>query len=134
MNAKTKKLKVPGFMREVVAQNLEALMQSHLKEEGDKFRALSKAAGVSKSTVQRIMSRDVGVSLDNLEAIAAVFQLSAYQILIPGLNTAAPQMIPGALKEEERLYRLWKKEPTLTYQNVTRASDKAMGKKRGKAA
>lgn len=121
-------------MREVVAQNLDALMQLHYRDEGDKHMALSKAAGVSKSTVQRIVKRDVGASIDNLEAIAAVFQLSAYQMLVPSLDVESPEVIPGAAEEEERLYRLWRKGPSLTYRNATPASDRAMGRKRGKAA
>lgn len=86
-------------------------MDKHYHLVANKPGAVAKDAGVSLSTVQRIMSAQVGASLDNIEAIANVFDLSAYQMLIPELDVSNPQIVHGASKAEERAYRLWKKSP-----------------------
>ena len=95
-------------MRQVLAQNVRGLLEIHYRDATDRPRALAKDAGVSLSTVQRIINLEVGASLDNLEAVAGAFQLSAYQLLIPNLNSRNPQVVKGVTKDEERLYRLWK--------------------------
>ncbi len=47
--------------------------------------------------------------MDNIEAVAEVFELSVYQILIPALDIGNPQIVQGAMKNEERMYRQWKR-------------------------
>lgn len=71
--------------------------------------ALAKDAGVSLSTIQRVLSKESGASLDNIEAIAAAFDVSVYQLLIPSLDILNPQVVQGAVKNEERMYRQWKR-------------------------
>lgn len=105
---KAKSPKTAGFLRSIVAANLNALMEHNLKEKGDKPRALQEISGVRKSTIQRILSQEVGANMETLEALAAAFHLSGYQLLIPELNPRSPQQIPGAWKTEERLYRAWR--------------------------
>lgn len=118
MKGRKKTPKVPGFMRHVLAGNVAALMKLHFMESRNRPKALAAKAGVSLSTIQRILEAKTGATLDNIESIAAVFELSVYQILIPELDVADPQIVPGALKNEERLYRQWKKggPPTRTDQ------------------
>jgi transcriptional regulator with XRE-family HTH domain len=113
MKGRKKTPKVAGFMRQVLALNVKQLMDVHLRESGNKPMALAKAAGVSLSTVQRIVRSETGASLDNIEAIAAAFQLSAYQLLVPNLHPENPQVMHGATKDEERLYRRWKQTGTV---------------------
>ena len=91
MNGQTKKRKTPGEMREVLAQNINRLMDQRYKESGNRPMALAKDAGVSLSTVQRTLSREAGASIDTLEAFAKVFGLSAYQMLMPGWLGQAAQ-------------------------------------------
>lgn len=114
MKTGPKKRKVPGFMREVLAQNISNLMQHHYRAESNKPLKLAKEAGVSLSTVQRLINKETGATLDNIEAIALAFQLSAYQLLLPALEAKNPQVVRGATKDEERLYRLWKQTITAT--------------------
>lgn len=109
MKGKRKTNKVPGFMRHVLAENVAGLMALHFKESRNRPKALSVRAGVSLSTVQRVLGAKTGASLDNIEAIAEVFDLSAYQLLIPALEIARPQTVQGAMKNEERMFRQWKK-------------------------
>ena len=108
MTKQPKRRKIPGFMREVLAQNVRKLVAHHFSDSRNKPMALAKAAGVSLSTAQRIMASETGASLDNIEAIASVFDLSAYQLLVPSLDPTNPPIVKGATKLEERLYRLWK--------------------------
>lgn len=112
MKTGPKKRKVPGFMREVLALNITNLMQQHYRDSPNKPLKLAKEAGVSLSTVQRLINKETGATLDNIEAIAAAFQLSAYQLLLPALEAKNPQVVRGATKDEERLYRLWKQNIT----------------------
>lgn len=108
---KPKTPKVAGFMRSVLAQNLEKLMEVHLKDETNKPMALQKLCGVKKSTVQRILARSTGANLETLEAIAGAFGLSVYQLLIPELRAENPQIVQGATKAEEAAYRRWRLNP-----------------------
>lgn len=71
-------------MREVLAQNINRLMEQRYRESSNRPMALAKDAGVSLSSVQRTLSRETGASIDTVEAFARVFGLSAYQLLMPG--------------------------------------------------
>ena len=109
-------------MRHVLAENVDALMKLHFRDSRNRPKALAHKAGVSLSTVQRILAMQTGATLDNIEAIAGVFSLSAYQILIPALDINNPQAVQGALKNEERMYRQWKRgssTPARTEQSTT---------------
>lgn len=105
MKGMRKKTKVPGFMREVLADNIRRLMEHHFASSSNKPRLLATKARVSLSTVQRLLSRETGATLDNVESIAEVFHLSSYQILVPMLDVANPQLIKGATLSEQRFYR-----------------------------
>ena len=96
----------------MLAQNITNLMQQHFRDSTNKPLTLAKEAGVSLSTVQRLMNKETGATIDNIEAIAAAFQLSAYQLLLPALEAKNPQVVRGATKDEERLYRQWKQHTT----------------------
>lgn len=96
-------------MRAVLVHNINNLLAIHFPNSRNLDRDLAKAAHVSLSTIQRIRAQLVGPSVDTLEAIAAVFKLSAYQLLIPGLDAQNPQVIDGASKDEELLFREWKR-------------------------
>jgi len=84
-------------------------MERHFKESRNQPKALATASGMSLSQIQRILKPEIGTSVDQLEALAAVFQLSTYQLLIPDLDVGNEQVVHGATKAEERLYRQWKK-------------------------
>ncbi len=71
-------------MREVLAQNINRLMEQRYAASSNRPMALAKDAGVSLSSVQRTLSRETGASIDTVEAFARVFELDAYQLLMPG--------------------------------------------------
>jgi len=83
MNGQPKKRKVPGEMRELLAQNINRLMEQRYRENSNRPMALAKEAGVSLSTVQRTLSREAGASIDTVEAFAKVFSLPPFQLLVP---------------------------------------------------
>lgn len=109
MKGRKKKAKIPGFMRHIVADNVLGMMNARYAESRNKPGALAKDAGLSLSTVQRILGAMSGSSVDNLEAVASALDLSLYQLLIPALDVTNPQIVHGAVKNEERMYRQWKK-------------------------
>jgi transcriptional regulator with XRE-family HTH domain len=116
MKGEKKTPKSPGFMRAVVGSNVGRLLDhhySHLPSTTQRQRALAKDSGVGFGTVQRIMKREVGASLDNLESIADALQIQMYQLMLPALDVKNPQVVHGASEAEQRMYRLWKRTGTI---------------------
>lgn len=70
-------------MREVLAQNVNRLMEQRFKEQANRPLALARTAGLSLSSVQRTLSRETGASVDTVEAFAKVFGLPPFQLLVP---------------------------------------------------
>jgi hypothetical protein len=100
-------------LREMLARNLRALVK-HNADRGGLYtssRTIGKKAGVGKSTVARIMQPTPDESLpavDTLDAVARVFKLRAWQLLIDGLDPANPPacMTPDIAKELAELRAL----------------------------
>lgn len=112
MSRKPKKPKVPAAaMRVVLAENVHNLMRLSFKEKGNKPLALSKAAGISLSSVQRMLSGETGATLDNIHAVAEVLDVAMYQLFIPYLDPGNPQVVKGASPAEQRMYRMLQKTP-----------------------
>ena len=105
MKGKAKTPKTPGILRDVVADNIQALMNVNYRGSENKPLDLANDAGISLSSVQRILNKSVGASVDTLERISIALGVSVYQLLIPNLNPRNPQVVKGATKEEERMYR-----------------------------
>lgn len=100
----TRKGKAPGVMRGVVARNVKARMDLVYSEAANKPMSLSKDAGMALSSVQRVLSADVGVSVDNLERLAMALDTAPYQLLLPDMDPHNPQVVQGASAAERRLY------------------------------
>jgi transcriptional regulator with XRE-family HTH domain len=117
MGERAKRHKTPGFTRRIVADNVAELLKKHYAGKRNitqMQRAFCAESGVNFSTVQRVCSEKVGASIDTLEEIAAFFELSAYQLVLPGLDVSNPQVAKGATKNEQALYARWRKEKTGT--------------------
>lgn len=110
MKGATKRKKIPGFMRVIVAANVKAAMEHKFSEHSNKPKRLAEAAGVSLSTVQRIVGGTNGASIDHIESVADALDLSAYQLLVPNLDPANPPVIPGVTRAEQQLYARWRKD------------------------
>lgn len=101
-------------MRSVVAQNVRHLVDRHYANEDNKPKRLAKDADISLSSAQRILAADVGASIDTLESIANVFDLSVYQLVLPNLDVENPQIVTGASSAERSMYAAFKRGlPTL---------------------
>lgn len=109
MKGQAKRPKYVGFMRTVVAANVRALIDDHYKESPNKPMALSKATGLSLSSVQRVLSAEAGASIDTLEAIANAFEISVYQLVLPNLDPQNPQVVSGASAAERGMYAAFRR-------------------------
>ncbi|MFS7359007.1 helix-turn-helix domain-containing protein [Rahnella inusitata] len=65
----------------IAAQNLTSWMQAN--KELKSQAAVAEKAEVGQSTVNRLLNREASISINNLAAIAAVFNRRAYELLIP---------------------------------------------------
>ena len=94
--------------REVLAQNLDALMQASVH-----YRttiALEKATDeiglkVGKSTIDRALKCQTTLNLDYIEVIAKVFGLDPWQLMTPGLRPKNPPVLRSTGEVEDKLYR-----------------------------
>jgi len=65
----------------IAANNLTAWMQAN--KELKTQAAVAEKAEVGQSTINRLLKREASISINNLAAIAAVFNRRAYELLIP---------------------------------------------------
>jgi hypothetical protein len=82
-NGLTRKRKQPGELREVLAQNVNRMMESRYRESSNRPMALAKEAGIALSSVQRTLSRETGATVDTLEVLAKVFGVQPFHLLVP---------------------------------------------------
>lgn len=97
----------PGVMRNVLGQNVMALMSRHYRDlpnDTARTKALSAAAGIGHETVRRAITGHVSLTLDNIERLALALDVSVYQLLLPNLDADNPQVVNGATAEERLLY------------------------------
>lgn len=85
--------KKPSKALTVLAQNLGRLMDSRQKTQP----AIAKQAKIDQKTIWRIVHMTNEPALDKLEKIAGVFDLEAWQLLIPNLD---PERLPELAREE----------------------------------
>lgn len=67
--------------RDILARNLRALMQAHDMTE----RALSQSSGVSQGQINNILNVRTSCSIETAEALAQVFGLTGWHLLLHGL-------------------------------------------------
>lgn len=80
-----------------MSDNVKRLM-AHYVDLGT-IDKLSKRSGVPRGTVHRIKMGSLNCRIDNLDAIAQAFELSAWHLMIPGLDPTNP---PVYLSEREK--------------------------------
>ena len=104
MATSTRKRKIPGIMRDVLAANVRALMDREFKDSDNRPMALHLKSGVSLSTVQRTLDASTGASIDTIESLSLALGVSPYQLILPDLNIENPQVVSGVIAAEKRLY------------------------------
>lgn len=83
-------------------QNISALMQKHYGKEN--LSRLASECGFSQSTATRIKQQQTATGLDNVDLIAARFNLAAWQLLVPGLDPDHPPALQPVNARERELY------------------------------
>lgn len=84
MSKGTKKRKIPAAIsRAVVAANIESRMELRFADSTNKPMDLAEAAHISLSSVQRILGRQLGASIDTLELVANALECSVVELFIP---------------------------------------------------
>ena len=94
--------------RTVLATNLRALMKE--SKTANTLIALEKATEerglkVGKSTIDRAAKGETPLNLDAVEVIAAVYGLSAWQLLVPNISPRNPPILRTIGEAEEQLYQ-----------------------------
>jgi len=69
-------------------------------ESPNKPKALAGDAGVTLSTIQRVLSTEYAPTLDTVEAIAVAFNLQPYQMLIKELKAAKPTAVRATTRKQ----------------------------------
>lgn len=94
--------------RETLAENLKALMQEHhtLKSTLAIERATdANGKKVGKSTIDRAIKGETNLTIDHLEAIAAIYGLDVWQLMAPGLRPKSPPVLRSIGETEDKLYK-----------------------------
>lgn len=93
-------------LRDILADNLSLLMKA--RYDLDTQVKLSRRTGVSQSTIQRVLSREVHTNLDVVAALARAFGVAPRALLEPtNASKAAPALPPSP--DELALLRDWRK-------------------------
>ncbi len=98
-------------MRKLYADNIRACI-SHDKAEGGPcydMKRLAQMAGLTPSTIGRIVSLEHAPVIDTMESIARSFRLQTWQMLVPKLDPSAPPVqpyTPAELALYERFQRV----------------------------
>lgn len=101
---KPKTPKTPTMLRAVLGRNVRELALKSYGQHSNALMQLAKHSGIGKSTIYRIVSEEVGCSIDQLQQLALALDVQAYQLLCPNLDIDNPQVISGASAAERRLY------------------------------
>ena len=88
--------------RKVLAQNLHRLMAARPKLNSNP--KLSKRSGVGIATLSRILNMSSAATLDTVTRLASAFEMTPWQMLVPGLDPSNPQILRSTSPAEEALY------------------------------
>jgi hypothetical protein len=87
----------------VLAENIINLMEFHGILSN---AALAKAAKIDASTVGRMINKKHASQIDRVQAVARVFELDAWQLLIPNLDPSNPPVAQLTAVERDLYDRL----------------------------
>ena len=75
----------------VLWENVSALMKTKYGREN--LTRLAADAKIGPGTASRIKAHETSVGLDVVEAIARIFRLEPWQLLVPGMDAASPPVL-----------------------------------------
>lgn len=95
-------------LKQILAENLTALMKTRgMSQVHVAAKARNKGHEIDQTTVGRVARAAMPTTIDKIEAIAAAFELEAWQLLVPDLNTEdLPRLVPKIGKVAELLAEL----------------------------
>ena len=73
--------KVDGNVRRTFAKHVRELLDARYKDDPNKPKALTTAAGISLSSVQRALSGETAPTLDTVEAMAGALRVEPYRLI-----------------------------------------------------
>jgi hypothetical protein len=88
--------------RTVLADNLRALMEAH--DPPLSGRQVGLKVSIDPKTVTRILAKQHAPNLDTIAALAALFDLLPWQLLVPGMDPKDPP-VTQLSRNEDALYR-----------------------------
>ena len=109
----THKREVLGVIIPEMGKNIVEIFGANLARNTGpekKFQTISdlgRRAGIGKSTIARIKNNETATKIDNVQAIAEAFGLSAWQLLVPDLDVDNPPQLAGG-DIDERTYAIMK--------------------------
>lgn len=84
MKSQTKRPKfIAREVRELIAENVRRRMDDVFEPSANRTEALAKRIGTSKSTIQRVLNCEVGITVDVLAQLAMGLQCQPYDLLRP---------------------------------------------------
>jgi transcriptional regulator with XRE-family HTH domain len=86
--------KVDGNVRKTFAKHVRELLDVRFKDDPNKPKSLSKAAGISLSSVQRALSGDTAPTLDTVEAIASALRVEPHRLIHDRGNDSVEVLSP----------------------------------------
>ncbi len=95
-------------IKRVVSDNVQTLLNyaaDRHQPYGD-AKALAIKAGISPSTVGHLLKCETAAKIDTLHAIAKVYKLEAWQLLIPNLDPSNPPVVPYSDAERALYWRI----------------------------
>ena len=101
-----KNVKVQGIAKSIFADNIRRLMDERYSLSSNKPKSLAVDAGVTLSTIQRVLSEENAPTLDTVEAISGAFGLSPYQLLVAKLDVKRPQVVRPQATTTKKAKRL----------------------------
>ena len=89
--------KAASEARKVIADNLRALMNRPGRQ-AETERALAERAAargheISQSSINRVLNCEVSCGVDHLVILAKLYELEAWQLLVPQLNPTDPPVL-----------------------------------------
>lgn len=98
--------------REIVGANLRALIKREKQRRGrlNSFQAIEDAIAelglkVGRSTVDRMSKGTTDFEIGNLEAVARVFEIEVWQLMVPSFNPENLPVLRSVGEAEEDVYR-----------------------------
>lgn len=90
--------------KEIIAANLRQLMLKNKHSEGD----LHRKTGLSQSTIGRTLKGETATTVDTLDALAKVYGLLSWQMMIVDLDISNPPALKTLSTKEHAFYEKMK--------------------------